>query len=60
MYGIIQIDNNGYTRNKIIDSLGRPNSYGVPMKFRTEDEAQKWIDKKSYWGMTISYKIVEL
>lgn len=57
MYKIIEIDMGiPYP----IDTKGRPNKYGEPKLFKTVKEAQKWIDRRTYKGMTWHYEIQEV
>lgn len=57
MYIIIKVD--GKLRNAI-DIKGQPNKYGQPKEFKTRKQAQAWIDKKSYYGMSFKYEIKEV
>lgn len=54
MYRIVKVD--GAIRQSI-DKTGVANRYGEPKLFKTKKEAQQWIDKKSYWGMSFTYEI---
>ena len=40
-----------------IDVNGKPNKYGKPKDFETKDDAEKWIKKHSYNGMSWTYEI---
>ena len=42
-----------------IDVTGKPNKYGKPKDFKTKEEAEKWIKKHSYNGMSWKYEIYE-
>lgn len=56
MYKVVKVD--GTLRQQIcID--GKASKYGVTKIFQTEEEAQKWIDGKSYKGMSWKYEIVK-
>ena len=56
MYKVVKVDS--WLRQQIcID--GKASKYGKPKLFKTEKEAKKWIDKKSYNGMSYSYEIVK-
>lgn len=57
MYKVIKVD--GWIRQQI-DKTGIPNRYGEAKLFKTKKDAQKWIDKNSYWGMSFSYEIKEV
>ena len=54
MYHICRVD--GFIR-AAIDVNGKPNKYGAPKKFETKEEAEKWIKKHSYSGMSWRYEI---
>lgn len=56
MYRIVKVDG---AIKQSIDKTGVPNRYGEPKLFKTKKDAQKWIDKKSYWGMSFYYEIKE-
>ena len=55
MYKVIKVID-GWHRQQI-DVNGVPNRYGNPKLFKTKKEAQQWIDKESYWGMSFIYEI---
>ena len=40
-----------------IDVKGKPNKYGKPKDFETKEDAEKWIKKHSYNGMSWKYEI---
>ena len=42
-----------------IDVKGKPNEYGKPKDFETKTEAESWIKKHSYKGMSWKYEIYE-
>ncbi len=54
MFYIVEID--GKVRN-IIDIHGKANKYGACKYFETFQDAQKWVDKHSYKGMSMKYEI---
>lgn len=54
---IVEVD--GIIRSAICKD-GKANKYGEPKIFKTLREAQKWIDKHSYAGMSFKYEIVEV
>lgn len=56
MYKVVKVDS--WLRQQICAD-GKPNKYGKPKLFKTEKEAQKWIDKNSYKGMSYKYEIVK-
>ena len=56
MYYVIEHDG---VINSIIDTTGKPNKYGEPKLFATMADARKWILKKTYKGMTVSYSVKE-
>lgn len=55
-YIIVEVD--GFIRSAI-DTKGKPNKYGTPKEFKTRKDAQAWIDKKTYVGMSWHYEIVK-
>lgn len=55
-YIIIEVD--GYLRS-IIDTTGKANKYGQPKEFKTRKDAQAWIDRRTYKGMSYHYEIKE-
>ena len=46
--------------HQIIDEDGRPNKYGNPKIFKNMIDAQKWILKHTYKGMSHSYEVKEV
>lgn len=56
MYIIVECD--GYIRSAI-DVRGQANKYGEPKKFKTKKDAQAWIKKHSYGGMSFHYEIMK-
>ena len=42
-----------------IDTQGRANRYGEPKRFDTRKQAERWIQSKSYPGMSWTYEIKE-
>lgn len=56
MYYIVEVE--GIIRS-IIDKKGKANKYGEPKLFKTKKEADNWILKKSYKGMTHHYEVKE-
>ena len=54
MYHICIVD--GIIRTAI-DVKGKPNKYGAPKKFETKEDAEKWISKHTYKGMSWRYEI---
>ena len=57
MYKIIEVDNGIRSQ---IDIKGKPNKYGEPKLFKTVKDAQKWIDRWTYKGMSWHYEIKEV
>lgn len=57
MYIIVEVD--GFIRSAI-DKTGKANKYGEPKLFKTKKDAQKWIDRRSYDGMSFHYEIKEV
>ena len=55
MYKVVKVS--GFMR-EAIDTKGKANKYGEPKKFTLED-AEKFIKKNSYAGMSFKYEIVE-
>ena len=56
-FKIVEVD--GFIRAAICKN-GKADKYGEPKLFKTYREAQKWIDKHSYVGMSFKYVIVEV
>ena len=56
MYKVVKVS--GYVR-EAIDTKGKANKYGKPKKF-TLEEAEKFVKKNSYTGMSCKYEIVEI
>ena len=56
MFRVCMVD--GFLRSAI-DDKGKPNKYGKPKDFKTKEEAEKWIKKHSYNGMSWKYEIYE-
>ena len=56
MYKVVKVS--GFIR-AAIDKKGKPNKYGEPKLF-TLEEAEKFVKKNSYAGMSFKYEIVEL
>ena len=52
---IVEVD--GWLRSAI-DEKGKPNKYGKPKLFKTREDAEKWVEKRSYQGMSWRYEIV--
>ena len=57
MFKVVFVD--GIYRAQI-DIKNTPNKYGVCKKFKTRDDAQRWIDRHSYRGMSFTYEIKEI
>ena len=55
MYKVVKVI--GFMR-EAIDKKGKANKYGEPKKF-TLEEAEKFVKKNSYAGMSFKYEIVE-
>lgn len=56
MYHIVKVD--GLWRAAICTD-GKPSKYGKPQKFSSYKEAEEWIAKNSYRGMSYRYEIVK-
>lgn len=54
MFYVVKID--GIVRNWI-DTTGKANKYGKPKLFKTEKDAEAWIARRTYKGMTHKYEI---
>ena len=54
-YIVVEVD--GHLRSAI-DEKGKPNKYGRPKLFKTRKDAEKWVERKSYPGMSWRYEIV--
>ena len=55
MYKVVKV--NGYSR-EAIDTKGKPNKYGEPKLF-TLKEAENFVKRNTYTGMSFKYEIVE-
>ena len=55
MYVIVEID--GIIRSCVCKN-NKADKYGDPKLFETKEEAQRWIDKHSYKGMSYKYEII--
>lgn len=51
----IIVENDGFIRNAI-DTKNKPNKYGTPKLF-TYEEAERWIERRTYKGMSVHYTI---
>ena len=56
MYKIIEID--GIIRSCICKN-NKADKYGDTKYFNSIEDAQKWIDKHTYKGMSVKYEIKE-
>ena len=56
MFHVCMVDR---TLRASIDVKGKPNKYGKPKDFETKAEAEAWIKKHSYNGMSWKYEIYE-
>ena len=56
MYHVVEID--GFIHSAI-NEKGKPDKYTKPKDFKTKKDAQKWIDKHSYPGMSERYEIYQ-
>lgn len=52
------IEDHGFIA-EVIDETGKPNRYGKPKMFSSREQAQKWVDKRVYKGMSFHYIIKE-
>lgn len=57
MFHVIKVD--GWIRACICTD-NKADKYGKPKEFKTRKDAQKWIDKYSYKGMSFKYEISEV
>ena len=57
MFYVVEID--GIIRS-LIDTTGKANKYGKPKLFKTEKDAEAWIARRTYKGMTHKYEIHRL
>lgn len=53
-YYIVEID--GFIVS-VIDIKGKANKYGTVKYFETKKDAEKWIVKHSYKGMSFQYEV---
>lgn len=56
-YIVIEVD--GLIRS-VINRKGQADKYSPPKLFKTRQEAQEWIDKHTYKGMSWRYEIGEV
>lgn len=56
MFHVCMVDR---TFRASIDVKGKPNKYAKPKDFETKAEAESWIKKHSYNGMSWKYEIYE-
>ena len=56
MFHVCMVD--GYIRTAI-DVKGKPDKYGKPKNFETKADAELWIKKHTYKGMSWKYEIYE-
>jgi hypothetical protein len=54
MFNIIEVD--GIIRSCICKN-NKADKYGEPKNFKTRKDAEKWIEKHSYKGMSFKYEI---
>ena len=54
MYNIVEVD--GFIRS-CIDVHNKANKYGIPKEFKTKKDAEKWIERHTYKGMSFRYEI---
>jgi len=57
MYYVVKVD--GMYRASICKD-GKPSKYGERKLFSTMRDAQKWVDRNSYKGMSFRYEIREV
>lgn len=57
MFRIIEVD--GIIRSCICKN-NKADKYGEPKNFETQKDAEEWIKKHTYKGMSHSYEIVEV
>ena len=57
IYRIVEID--GIIRACVCKN-NKADKYGTPKNFETKKDAQNWIDRHSYKGMSFKYEIVEI
>lgn len=57
MFKVVYVD--GIYR-AAIDKTNRINKYGEPCLWKTREEAQHWIDRHSYKGMSFHFEIKEV
>lgn len=54
---VVKVDGPKY--RAAIDIHGEANRYGEPKRFDTRKQAERWIEKRSYPGMSWTYEIKE-
>ena len=57
MYIVVWVD--GYYR-AAVNTKGKPDKYGTPKKFKRELDAENWIAKHNYSGMSFHYEVQEV
>lgn len=57
MFKVVEVD--GLWRACICVN-NKADKYGTPKLFKTKGDAQKWVDKHSYKGMSFHYEIMEV
>lgn len=57
MFHVVEVD--GIWR-AVICKNNKADKYGEPKNFLTRKDAQNWIDKRSYAGMSWRYEVVEV
>ena len=56
-YRVVEVD--GIIRACVCKN-NKADKYGTPKDFKTKEDAQNWIDCRSYKGMSFKYEIVEV
>lgn len=56
MYYIVYVDG---SYRAAIDQSGIPNRYSAKMVFKTKKQAEAWVKKKSYPGMSHGYEVLK-
>lgn len=57
MYIVVEINGHWHAQ---IDKTGHANKYGEPKLFKSRKEAQAWVERHSYKGMSFRYEIEEV
>lgn len=57
MYIVVLVD--GHYR-AAVNTKGKPDKYGTPKKFKRRVDAENWIARRNYTGMSFYYEVQEV